>query len=87
MVDLWQNVTTMTEFDHPRKNVYTFAVTQTVPPLPVQYEMMGFDSLLGSHFDKYIVDYDFYDETTPIPNTTFDVPKGKTQNLLRLVLV
>ncbi|XP_071483800.1 digestive cysteine proteinase 2-like [Diadema antillarum] len=76
MVDLWQNITTMTFSDISRKNVYTFAVSQTTPPKPVQYVMMGANSLLGSHFDKYIIDYDFYDETTVIPDEVFATPAG-----------
>ncbi|KAK7100164.1 digestive cysteine proteinase 1-like [Littorina saxatilis] len=39
---------------------------------PVRYEMMGYDSLIGSHFDKYILDYEGYKGDITIPVTTFD---------------
>ncbi|XP_071477039.1 digestive cysteine proteinase 2-like [Diadema antillarum] len=76
MVDLWQNVTATTFSNLTRKSVYTFAVTRSAPVRPVRYEMMGYNTLLGSHFDKYVIDYEFFDETSAIPNTTFDIPKG-----------
>ncbi|XP_011660799.2 crustapain [Strongylocentrotus purpuratus] len=77
-VNLWQNKTTMTFFNQSRTSTYTFAVTTTTPPRPVQYRMMGFDSLLGSHFDEYIIDYDFYDEATAISDDIFSIPKNLT---------
>ncbi|KAI8433164.1 hypothetical protein MSG28_014007 [Choristoneura fumiferana] len=30
-------------------------------PIPVRYEMKGFNSLLGSHYDHYYIDYNDYD--------------------------
>lgn len=77
-VNLWQNKTTMTFFKQSRTSTYTFAVTTTMPPRPVQYMMMGFDSLLGSHFDEYIIDYDFYDEATAISDDIFSIPKSES---------
>jgi len=39
-----------------KRNVYT--LWQSVETqLPVRYEMMGYDNLLGSHYDKYYIDY------------------------------
>lgn len=29
-------------------------------PIPVRYEMKGFNTLLGSHYDHYYLDYDYY---------------------------
>lgn len=40
--------------------------------IPVYYMMMGFDTLLGSHFDKYEIVYESY-STKPINETIFDV--------------
>ncbi|XP_056645189.1 digestive cysteine proteinase 1 [Diorhabda sublineata] len=40
--------------------------------VPVRYEMKGFNSLLGSHYDHYYLDYVFYD-TSDIPEDTFRV--------------
>ena len=71
--DLWVNTTTFGN----RTNKYYFYTSQGKDIKPVRYEMMGFDSLLGSHFDKYIVDYATYEEPGKIPADKFDVPKGK----------
>ena len=39
-----------------KKNTYTMWVdSKTLAP--VRYEMMGYDTLLGSHYDKYFLDY------------------------------
>lgn len=49
-----------------KENTYTMYTTLTNPVEPVHYEMMGYDTLLGSHYDKYEVDYaDFSDEMPP----------------------
>ncbi|XP_006562600.2 digestive cysteine proteinase 1 [Apis mellifera] len=34
-------------------------------PIPVRYEMRGFNSLLGSHYDHYYLDYDWYSSDVP----------------------
>ena len=39
---------------------------------PIRYEMMGYDSLIGSHYDKYIIDYDSYQGNAKIPDSIFD---------------
>ena len=39
---------------------------------PVYYEMHGYDSLLGSHFDDYKITYDSY--TTEYEDSIFDAP-------------
>ncbi|XP_041358235.1 digestive cysteine proteinase 2-like isoform X2 [Gigantopelta aegis] len=46
---------------------------------PVRYMMMGYDSLLGSHFDKYILDYSSnFISNKPIPEQQFAVPENLT---------
>lgn len=40
--------------------------------VPVKYEMKGFNSLLGSHYDHYYLNYHFYD-TSAIPEETFQL--------------
>lgn len=45
-------------------------------PIPVRYEMKGFNSLLGSHYDHYYLDYNFYEHDN-IPDDTFEVDGGK----------
>lgn len=41
-------------------------------PIPVRYEMKGYNTLLGSHYDHYYLDYDSYDHED-IPNEIFEV--------------
>ncbi|XP_020668925.3 cathepsin L-like peptidase [Pogona vitticeps] len=51
---VWQNVS----YWGNKKNVYTLWVTASEDhPVPVHYEMMGVNNLMGSHYDKYSVDY------------------------------
>lgn len=61
LCEVWQNVTTVGN----KKNTYTLWVTHSEgsadgkedPAVPLHYEMMGYNTLLGSHYDKYLVDY------------------------------
>jgi C1A family cysteine protease len=50
--DQWQSVTV----EGDKKNTYTMYVN-SVTGEPLYYEMIGYDSLLGSHYDKYYVEY------------------------------
>ncbi|XP_048414110.1 digestive cysteine proteinase 2-like isoform X2 [Stegostoma tigrinum] len=51
---VWQNVTVVDK----RKNTYTMWVSSsTEGPIPVHYEMKGYNTLLGGHYDKYEIDY------------------------------
>jgi hypothetical protein len=38
---------------------------------PVRYEMLGYDTLLGSHYDKYYLDYSNY-KAGPVNATAFN---------------
>ncbi|KAL9979919.1 hypothetical protein ACROYT_G008438 [Oculina patagonica] len=50
--------------------VNTYTVTVTVDAeYPVHYEMLGYDTLLGSHYDKYEVEYRDYSPQMPPPDT------------------
>lgn len=63
-----------------KKNVYTLWVTykkspkypSSLMPIPVRYEMKGYNTLLGSHIDHYYLNYDYYSHDD-IPNEVFDV--------------
>ena len=44
----------------------------TDSPDPVHYEMLGYDTLLGSHYDKYEIDYSNYSPQMPPPDI-FDI--------------
>ena len=60
-----------------KKNTYTMWVTTVKNGViaPVRYEMYGYDTLLGSHYDKYYLNYstDSY-KTGPgaVPSNKFD---------------
>ncbi|XP_017777460.1 PREDICTED: digestive cysteine proteinase 1 [Nicrophorus vespilloides] len=43
--------------------------------VPVRYEMKGYNTLLGSHYDHYYLEYDYYDINNIDPNT-FEVDQG-----------
>uniref|UniRef100_A0A4W5N6C3 Zgc:110239 n=1 Tax=Hucho hucho TaxID=62062 RepID=A0A4W5N6C3_9TELE len=61
LCEVWQNVTVVGH----KKNTYTLWVTRSEGGVmggaelatPLHYEMMGYNTLLGSHYDKYLVDY------------------------------
>lgn len=63
-----------------KRNVYTLYVRykkspkypSSRMPIPVRYDMRGYNSLLGSHFDHYYLDYDAYSHED-IPNEVFEV--------------
>ncbi|CAM4755679.1 unnamed protein product [Rotaria magnacalcarata] len=59
-----------------KKSTYTYYI-DVASKHPVHYEMFGYDSLIGSHFDKYTIDYYNYDEE-PIDPTVFHVTDGMT---------
>lgn len=44
-------------------------------PIPVRYEMKGYNSLLGSHYDHYYLDYNSYVHDN-IPDDVFEVNQG-----------
>ena len=44
--------------------------------IPVRYEMRGFNTLLGSHYDHYYLEYDWYSFETPSPDV-FQVEQSK----------
>ena len=52
---------------------YDFYVSRTTG-LPVRYQMMGYDSLIGSHFDLYILDYTTFVSGVSWNSTVFEQP-------------
>lgn len=62
-----------------KKNTYTLWVTRAesadgAAVTPIHYEMMGYNTLLGSHYDKYIVEYkEFSPQVDP---KVFSLPEG-----------
>lgn len=59
-----------------RNNVYTYWVEKRMPPTPVRYEMLGYDTLLTSYYDKYVIDYTSY-EKWKYDKAMFDIPQSK----------
>lgn len=65
----WRLVETIGE----KTNKYTLWIrykkSTTLPlvkePIPLRYEMRGFNTLLGSHYDHYYLEYDWYSFETP----------------------
>ncbi|CAL1584445.1 unnamed protein product [Knipowitschia caucasica] len=75
LCEVWQNVTTVGN----KKNSYTLWVTRTESgpdATPLHYEMMGYNTLLGSHYDKYLVDYKEY--SSHVDPKAFSLPEGMT---------
>ena len=70
-----------------KKNTYTLYVTREKPYRPVRYIMHGYDTLLHSFYDHYIMDYLSFREW----EFDFDVmkiPKGtKEVKLLRIIVL
>jgi len=62
-----------------KKSTYTYYINAENKH-PVHYEMFGYDTLIGSHFDKYFVDYFEYDDERPIDPAVFHVTDGKIKN-------
>ncbi|KAI5091760.1 hypothetical protein C0J45_18966, partial [Silurus meridionalis] len=74
LCEVWKNVTVVGH----KKNTYRLWVARpeggVSPAIPYHYEMMGYNTLLGSHYDKYLIDYsDFSPKTDP---KDFDLPAG-----------
>nr|XP_056702425.1 digestive cysteine proteinase 2-like [Euleptes europaea] len=69
-----------------KKNIYTLWVAETSTGLvPVHYEMSGYNTLLGSHYDKYEIDYTSFSQTFPFD--VFDLPHDiKCENWARPAL-
>jgi len=57
-------------------NTYTFYSSSGGQPTPLRFDMMGYDSLIGSHYDHYFLAYDKY-MPGPSDPAVFD-PMGVT---------
>ncbi|XP_072835989.2 digestive cysteine proteinase 2 [Pogona vitticeps] len=56
-----------------KKNTYKLWMADAVP---VHYEMWGYNTLLGSHYDKYEIDYTSFSHS--FPANVFDLPQDLT---------
>lgn len=59
-----------------KKNTYTMYTSGVKFDQPVHYEMMGYDTLFGSHYDQYEMDYMNYSDEAP-PSSVFDIMEGE----------
>ncbi|XP_074042295.1 digestive cysteine proteinase 1 [Leptinotarsa decemlineata] len=75
----------LTELIGQKKNKYTMWISYK-PNLngdygniavPVRYEMRGYNTLLGSHYDRYYLEYDSF-SVDEISTDIFEVPEGLT---------
>ena len=66
-------VWTYNQTEQHKVNTYNMYTSQSKPPNPVRYEMLGYDTLLGSHYDKYLIDYMDYSSQMP-PAKVFEIP-------------
>lgn len=67
-------------------NTHTLLVSKLDPVRPVRYEMKGYDSLMASYYDNYVLEYISFEEWKP-DLEKFELPKGKLiKNLLRVSL-
>ena len=78
--DQWQTITQ----EGDKKNTYTFYVSSSTGE-PLHYEMIGYDSLLGSHYDRYYIDYHGY-STDPISADTFAIKTSKQELSIQIII-
>ncbi|CAH1773564.1 unnamed protein product [Owenia fusiformis] len=73
MSDMWQSINKV----GTKKNTYTMWVKSDTQE-PIRYEMMGYDTLLGSHYDKYYLDYQNFDNTNRPKPEIFAIQENLT---------
>ena len=60
-----------------KTNTYSFFITKDRPHKPLRYEMHGYDDLMTSHYDHYILDYNTF-EPWKFNFSLFELPKSKS---------
>lgn len=58
-------------------NTHTLLVSKLDPVRPVRYEMKGYDSLMASYYDSYVLEYISFEEWKP-DLEKFELPKGQS---------
>lgn len=71
--NVWQNTSVVGS----KKNVYKLYENKK-SHLPVRYEMIGYDSLFGSHYDRYYIEYKDIMVQKKLPESVFQVPENMT---------
>ena len=59
-----------------KSNTYSFYISKTKPHRPLRYEMVGYDDMLTSHYDRYILDYVTF-EPWKFNRSLFNLPKSR----------
>ena len=62
--------------EYNKTNTYTLYISKISPHVPLRYEMVGYDDLLTSHYDHYILDYITFTPWT-FNFSVFRIPAGK----------
>ncbi|XP_048583026.1 pro-cathepsin H isoform X2 [Nematostella vectensis] len=57
-----------------KTNTYILWITTHKPHRPLRFEMIGYDDMLTSHYDHYLIDYVTFDEWT-LNSTVFQLPE------------
>jgi len=60
-----------------KRNVYTLWQSVASSELPVRCEMFGYDSLLGSHYDNYYIDYVHVGAHKSLDDAIFTTPASE----------
>ena len=58
-------------------NTHTLLVSKLDTVRPVRYEMKGYDSLMASYYDSYVLEYISFEEWKP-DLEKFELPKGQS---------
>ncbi|XP_078671018.1 digestive cysteine proteinase 1-like [Branchiostoma floridae x Branchiostoma belcheri] len=57
-----------------KNNTYILYMSRGKVEEPVAYYMKGYDSLLGSHYDEYLLEYTMF--SSEVAESDFEIPKG-----------
>ena len=68
-----------------KSNTYSFYISKTKPHRPLRYEMVGYDDMLTSHYDRYILDYVTF-EPWKFNRSLFNLPKSRFSSKIMLGL-
>ena len=60
-----------------RTDTYIFHATDEMNPKPLKFEMQGYDIVLTSYYDHYIIDYSYF-TAWQYDHNVFSIPQGKT---------
>ena len=77
LANRWQDI----YINGKMRNTYTYYVS-TTSGAPLRYEMLGYDPLFDSHYDRYIIDYFNY-STRAISPEVFAITSSKIITIKR----